>query len=401
MLKLELNNVLLAVNPPLQTVLHDIQYRPVPDFATYTPDFARIYEAATQYGNLEHFIIAGRGGSITGFQALWNALGRFSTTKNVHILNTTDPERILYLKNKCPLYTTLLIVISKSGNTVDLIEDFFSFSEYKKLIITEPNEGTLHQLAQKFNIPLINHPPIGGRFSANTECALCPASILYVPVDQIYAGSQHLYDQCHPNKTWQENPALQLALALYLLEQKGYSEIYVPLYGEELYGFQEYIVQLMHETVCKQGQGQTFYTAMAPEAEHHTNQRFLGGKKNVAGLFLKVDQHADAGVTRIPLDLRNIPLRNGFLSDLHDIPLTQTLEFEYQGTLRDATQHGIPTLTISLDKITPYTVGELLGFWQYVAVYSAWLRGVNPFDQPAVENAKTISFDLRKNYGRV
>ncbi len=401
MLKLELNNVLLAVTPPLQTTLHDIQYRPVPDFASYIPDLSKIYETATQFGNLEHFIIAGRGGSITGFQALWNALGRFTTTKDVHILNTTDPERILYLKNRCPLYTTLLIVISKSGTTVDLIEDFFSFSEYKKLIITEMGEGTLQQLAKKLDLPVVQHPNIGGRFSANTECALCPASILYIPVDQIHTGFTHIYDQCHPNKTWQENPALQLALSLYLLEQKGYSEVYIPIYGEELYGFQEYIVQLMHETVCKQGQGQTFYTAMAPEAEHHTNQRFLGGKKNVVGLFMKVEQHADAGVTRVPESLRAIPLRNGSLADIHDIPLTQTLRFEYQGTLQDAADQGIPTLTISLDKVTPFTVGELLGFWQYVAVYSAWLRGVNPFDQPAVESAKKISFELRKNYGRV
>ena len=74
------------------------------------------------------------------------------------------------------------------------------------------------------------------------------------------------------------------------------------------------------------------------------------------------------------------------------------MDFEAQGTMEDARISGIPLLHLSVAGFTADEIGQLLAFWQLYAVYSSVLRGVNPFDQPQVENSKNISFDKRLGY---
>ncbi len=95
-----------------------------------------------------------------------------------------------------------------------------------------------------------------------------------------------MYKKCLPAVPVDENPALKLSSALYLLEKREFSEVFMPFYSVKMSGAIPLIVQLMHESVCKDGKGQTFYGALAPESQHHTNQRFFGGQRNVVGLFV-------------------------------------------------------------------------------------------------------------------
>jgi glucose-6-phosphate isomerase len=208
-----------------------------------------------------------------------------------------------------------------------------------------------------------------------------------------------MYARCAPSVRIEENPALQLACVLYLLEKKRYSEIFCPIYSSKLACFSNLIVQLMHESVCKKGRGQTIYCADAPESQHHTNQRFFGGKKNVLGLFVTVNEQHDSGSrVKVPEPIKHIAVRGGTLGDIDNVPYHKSLEFEFEGTFRDAVSKKIPCIRLSLDKISAFSVGEFTGFWHYVAVYSAILRDVNPYDQPEVEYSKEISFELRKRH---
>jgi len=155
-------------------------------------------------------------------------------------------------------------------------------------------------------------------------------------------------------------------------------------------------MQLMHETVGKEGKGQTMICADAPDSQHHTNQRFFGGRKDMMGLFLTVENQDSEITLRIPETVKDIPLRDGTIENIDGIPLARSIEYEFKGTWEDAISNKIPVARISLDRITPESIGELTAFWHYVAVYSAALRGLNPFDQPQVESSKAISFRLRK-----
>jgi len=81
------------------------------------------------------------------------------------------------------------------------------------------------------------------------------------------------------------------------------------------------------------------------------------------------------------------------LEVINDLELQTGLKAEYLGTKKDADEKNIPNVTIEIDKINEQSVGELLAFWHLVAFYSAILRDVDPFDQPAVERSKDIALE--------
>jgi glucose-6-phosphate isomerase len=289
--------------------------------------------------------------------------------------------------------------VSKSGTTIGTLESMFAFSDHKILLVTSPDTGALSILAKEKGLDIIPHPPVGGRYSGLTSSAFAPALFFDIDVEAIDNGARTMYKYCHPGVAIDKNLALQLAASLYLLEKKGYEEIFCPIYSSKLGGFENLIVQLMHESVCKKARGQTIYCAEAPESQHHTNQRFFGGRKNVIGLFVTVESQQDMeSKVAVPDAVKQIKVRDGTLENINKVPYAKALEFEFQGTYQDAINNKIPCAHISLDKISPFSIGEFLGFWHYVAVYSSWLRDVNAFDQPQVETSKEISFKLRKDH---
>ncbi len=212
-------------------------------------------------------------------------------------------------------------------------------------------------------------------------------------------GLSSAYKRNNPKVAFHENPALNLASNMFLLEEKGFLEVFMPVYSYKLSSFLPIIVQLMHESFGKEEKGQSFFGDLAPESQHHTNQRFFGGRKNICGLFMRVLNQKDSqSKVNIPENLKDVPLKNHGLDSISGIPYEKALEFEYEGTYEDAVDKGIPVIDVSLDRIDEENIGEMMGFWQYVAVYSSILRSVNPYDQPMVESSKKISFSKRLQY---
>lgn len=384
-----------------QAPLDQIKLTEVPAFAQYHPDLAQLKEMAARYNHFNKILLIGNGGSITSFWAFYKALAAYSSPKQVEILSTMDPDFIHYLKNNFGPEETLVIPISKSGNTVGVLEDLFAFEGYTMLPITSEGKGALYQIAIRRGLDYLVIPePIGGRFSGRTPCGYFPTLLCGIDIEGIEAGAQKMYKQCHPSVGIEDNPALKAASFCYLLDQAGYSEIFAPIYSLQLIGFNTLLVQLIHESSCKEGRGQTIYGSFAPESQHHTNQRFFGGRQNAIGLFVALTEqkHIEL-VTRVPGDLADIPLGENTLGNLGGIPLSAALRFEYEGTMADTEDKGIPHAVINVDKITPEEVGSLLAFFHYLAVYASLLRGVNPYNQPQVEASKRISYRLRMEYG--
>lgn len=379
--------------------LAEIKQEPIPAFASFKPDFEKIQTLAEEYINYKNLIIIGNGGSITSFWAFYKSLAEYSTEKEITVLSTMDPDFVSSLKEKYAKDQTLIIPISKSGNTVGVLEDIFAFEGYPVVAITTEGKGALWQIAKRRSWNYLTIPePIGGRYCGRTPCGYFPASLVGIDIEGIDGGVSQMYERCRPTSPIEENPALKLACFLLLLDGKGYTEIFHPVYSPRLEGFVPLLVQLIHESSGKDGKGQTIYGSLAPESQHHTNQRFFGGRSNVCGLFLRVEEFDKEMVTSIPGDLRDIDLGKVKLTILDGIPLRRAVEFEYAGTQQDALNKGIPHAVVTLKKVTPQSVGQFLALIQYLAVYSSLLRGVNPFDQPQVEASKKISFSLRKKY---
>lgn len=398
MLKNDLQHTTIKeIGQGLKKELSRIADQETPAFGKYAADIAGIKKAIKTCCDARNIIIVGRGGSITSYNAIYQALGWHQSKHVVYICNTSDPNYLEHLTRLAPPENSVVVTISKSGETIEHIENTLFFARHKYQIAAITGQtGTLREIAERLKWKTFLHPDIGGRFIGGTEAALLPTALLGIDIDKFHAGLKKMHAQCDPSVPLEKNPALRLACGFYQLEKKGYSEIFFPIYSHELVGFSELIIQLFHESVSKEGSGQTMYGAEGPQSQHHTNQRFFGGGKNVIGWFIRPETFFHDHATYIPEEIKDVPLRDKTMDVLDDIPLSKVMEYEYRGTYEDAINSGIPVMTTSVERLDEENVGALIGFLQYAAVYSAWLRGVNPFDQPQVEASKNISFELRK-----
>ncbi len=368
-----------------------------PAFARYVPGFEKMFACAAKYSAMDNFIFVGQGGAVSSFDALFHALGLFKTTKQVFIVHTTDSDYIAYVKKKCSVEKTLVVGISSSGTNINQIEAFLAFQGYQRFVIARRLPSALVNLAEREGIEMIESPDLSDRFAGHSELALLPAAFVYMPADKIFAGMRQMFMQCRPGIDFENNPALKIALVLFLLEQEGYTEVFAPIYSMQLYGFAEFIMQIMHETVCKDGKGQTFLTLVGPEMQHHSSQRFFGGKKDMIGLFMRVAETETKESVHVPAKAKDVFIRDDYLKIIDGITLEKSMWYEYKGTKEEADALKIPNMTITLEKITPEEIGKFLALWEYIGFYSAFLRDVDPFTQPAVEGSKDRSFAMRKD----
>lgn len=363
----------------------------VPYFATYSPDFSTLKEMSEKYRDKKNIIIEGNGGSISTIRAFVSCFD--TPDKNVFLLDTDDPDHIAAIKKKCSTADTLLIVTSKSGESINAVADYLALRDYDTVFVTG-KKGALCEIARAKDIPVLNHPDISGRFSGITECALFPAAVLGMDTEEISRGAQIMYARCAPTSPLASNPALRLAAHLDKLEKMSYDEIFLSIYSKKLTGYFELITQLFHESVCKEGKGQTIYGGEAPENQHHTLQRFNSGKRNSVGIFMTIKNFDDNTPLAVPAELENIECRNITLGQLGKMSLADAIHTEFEGTWKDTIEEEIPAIRLELSKISPFSAGILTAFFQYTAFYSSILRDVNPFDQPGVERSKEYIFQL-------
>lgn len=363
-----------------------------PEFAEYEPDIDKIERKADKL-DYENIVIIGNGGSITSLRAYLYAFID-ETDKDVHIVTTMDPDYLGRLSRSLSPENTLVMPISKSGETVGVLESLMYFvnRDYPVFAVTSDNDGALRTMTEIRDWDWIEHPKIGGRFSGLTETALMPAAAAGIDVREIREGAEDMYQKVSPEN--QYNPALNVASALYDAEHKGYEQVLTPFYSTRLFGFYPLMVQLMHETFCKEGKGQTFSGDLGPEYQHHTNQRLFGGRKDILPFFFRTDAHERERV-KVPEDLEDINVRGEKLGHLSSLTYSESLESEYKGVKRALEEEDRPSMSLNVSDVSHKNIGKLVAFLQYLAVYSAWLREVDPFDQPDVERSKQLGHEER------
>lgn len=377
-----------------------------PEFLDYRPDFGAMAAIVEKYKDYKNILVIGHGGSVSSFYGFYNALHKFnipslsrgetsppkgeSRNKGVYFLSSVDPDYITELKNELSLDDTLVVAVSKSGNTVTQLEALSQFLNYPLLAITE-KDSPLYQIAEKMGAGIVLHPNIGGRFTAFTETALLPALLCGLDVASLLRGAREMYVLYE-----KENIAYKLASVCFQLEQLGYVDVLGLIYSHYLFFVAPLITQLCHESFGKSGKGQTYLFAEGSEVQHHTVQRFLGGRMNMAGLFIGLDGYSSTiPISNFPVSMHSVVVRGHALFDLNKIPLASSQSFELQGTLESARLKDLPVMHMNLSSVSSVEVGRFVAFWQMFAVYSSILRVVNPFDQPEVEAGKQISFDKR------
>jgi glucose-6-phosphate isomerase len=357
-----------------------------PKYTEYEPDTQKIKELNEEY-DFENLIVIGNGGSITSFRAYYYAFID-EVDVDVHLVTTMDPDYLDRLNHSTKKDNTLVMPISKSGQTVGVIEALLYFldRDYDFLPVTSDNDGALRQIVEERDSEFIEHPDIGGRFTGAVETALAPAYFAGIEIEPIREGAEKIYN--NPEEPY------NAAETLYEAEKQGFDQILTPFYSTRLFGYYPLLVQLMHETVCKEGEGQTVYGDLAPEYQHHTNQRLFGGEKNVLPLFFNLSNHKHAEIN-VPDDLKNIDIRDRKLEELGGRTYKSALESEYEGVRQALEHHNMPYINLEIDSLGLEEAGELIAFLQLMAVKSAELRDVNPFNQPDVEKSKKLGLQNR------
>ena len=361
-----------------------------PRFSEVEPDIEEIKQKASTH-DCESLVVIGNGGSITSFRALYYAFIDHIDI-DVHLVTTQEPDFLNRVASNTAPEDTIVMPISKSGQTTSVLESllYFMRRDYPVFAVTSDNEGALREIVRREEYSWIEHKDVGGRFSGLTETALMPAALCGIDIEEVRKGGEEIYSKFNSGP----NPAWTLAKTLYSAEKQGYNQILTPFYTTRMFGFYPLTVQLMHETVCKDGEGQTVFGDLGPEYQHHTNQRLFGGAEDIIPLFFKSDAHENQEL-EVPEELEDIDLRGRKLGDLDGEKYSSALESEFKGVENALEEEEKPFSVLSVQSVDYRSMGKLMAFLQYLAVYSAELRDVDPYTQPDVEMSKKEGFERR------
>ena len=289
--------------------------------------------------------------------------------------------------------------VSKSGTTTEpaiatralrwMLERKYGSDGAKKRIyaITDPVKGALRQTVEEegwesFPIPA----NVGGRFSVLTAVGLLPMAVAGIDPMEVLRGAAKAKEEYDLRSF--ENPAWLYAAIRNALYRKGKRieilESFEP--GFKMMG--AWWQQLFGESEGKDGKGTFPATAEFTADLHSLGQMIQQGERNLFETMLRFDPPETPCV--IGSDYKNL---DG-LNYLEGKTLDFVDEQAYRGTLAAHVDGGVPVITMDAGRLDAAKVGELFYFFQLSCGISAYVLGVNPFNQPGVEDYKQNMFEL-------
>jgi glucose-6-phosphate isomerase len=272
----------------------------------------------------------------------------------LHVLDSTDAAAVRAVESAIDVDTTLFLVSSKSGGTIEPLSMFKHFWSLKSdgshfVAITDPGSGLADLAAERgFRRVFLNDPNIGGRYSALSFFGLVPAALMGADVEALLDGAGQAEQACAHHET-QANSGLWLGIALGELALHGRDKLTF-IVDDPIASFGLWAEQLVAESTGKQGKG------IVPIADEP-----VGGP----------DVYGD--------DRIFVHLCGGDDND------------EKVAALRDAGQ-AVVTLRVG----GPEDLGRIFFFAEFATAVAGWVLGINPFDQPNVQEAKDATTRVLK-----
>ncbi len=206
-------------------------------------------------------VLLGMGGSSLAPDVLRRTLGVREGFLDLTVLDTTHPAAIARLDRSLDLDRTLFIVSSKSGGTVETLSQFAHFFERtgrtgdRFVAITDP--GTpLEALARSrgFRHVFLNPPDIGGRYSALSLFGLVPAALIGADLEDLVESAEGMAAACHASVPDGEDPGAWLGAVLAEAARSGRDKLTM-LLPDETASFGAWVEQLIAESIGKDGMG--------------------------------------------------------------------------------------------------------------------------------------------------
>ena len=339
-----------------------------------TQEIESIKQARKYFENKTQMVHIGIGGSCLGVKTIFEAL----SPKSPIIFLENIEESISDLFDKIEVEKTLFHIVSKSGNTTEVLAQLkfiinelnkrnIKLDQYKDFFLltsSQNSEGILNKFATKHGLHELKIPEkLGGRYSVLSPVGLFPAHFFGLNIEDIIEGASGAKKYLNENQA----PLKQLSQNIvHMYENHNIDQNVIMPYNGRLDIFTQWFSQLWGESLGKLTEngfvGPTPLASLGSRDQHSLLQLYLHGPINKFIMFVSVDN-------------------TGFELS----PIVEALQSGCELALKEVER---PYMRITLNELTPSALGELFQFFHYLTVLVSTQLDIYPYDQPAVELAK-------------
>lgn len=353
-----------------------------------TDDLEEFFEISKKISAFEKIIILGVGGSSLGAKTLCS----LKIQDKVEFIESIDPQTISKSLDKINFEKTFFIVISKSGQTIEttcqtliIIEKFqnLKIANFAKqfLFITENKESFIRQIAINIDAKILPHPNnIGGRYSVFSIVGLLPALLCGIDIKKIRTGAKKIIDNFLNDDQISSSVATQINLY-----DKGFINNVMMPYVDNLENFNHWYRQLWAESLGKNNFGSIPVNSMGTVDQHSQLQLYLEGPKNKFFTFITLKNHPKDLLIK---DLTNVKTFFG------NKKLSEIVKIEETTTIEVLNQKKLPIRIFEIENLDEEVLGGLMMQMFLETILTAYIKNINPFDQPAVELRKDLAKKL-------
>ena len=379
-------------------------------------EFSRIKKAAKKIKKeSDILVVIGIGGSYLGARAVIESLT--STFNNMLTEKQRKYPQILYVGNNLsPNYINELIeyigdkdfsvnVISKSGTTTEpaiafrifreILENKYGIDEARSRIYvtTDKERGALKILAdnegyEKFVIP----DNVGGRYSVLTAVGLLPIATAGIDIDKLMQGAQNAQER-YDDPNLKYNECYKYAVTRNILYKLYKNTEILVNYEPKMHYFTEWWKQLYGESEGKDQKGILPAGVDFTTDLHSMGQYIQEGRRNLFETVISIE-NSKSDIT-INKDEDNLDGLNYLAGKTLDYVNKKAME----GTVKAHVTGDVPNIMLTIENLDEENIGELIYFFEKACAMSGMILGVNPFNQPGVEEYKKNMFKLLKKPG--
>lgn len=353
----------------------------------------------------EVLIVIGIGGSYLGARAAIE----FIKSQNYNLINKNTPE-IYFAGNGLSAASTAelieiigsrdfsLNVISKSGATLEpaiafrilkkLLDDKYGSAAKKRIYVTtDQSKGILHDLAvaegwERFVIP----DDVGGRYSVLSAVGLLPMAVVGIDIERVLSSA--VLEMESYNLRSQENPVWLYAGARQHLYKLGRNIEVLACYEPSFRYMAEWWKQLFAESEGKSGVG-IFPAYVEYSADLHSMGQYIqDGPRRLFETVVNIENSNTS---------LSVPFVLGDRDGLNYIAGREMSEISKIAARAVASAHvkgHVPNIIISVPERNEEGLASLICFFEMSCAVSAYVSGVNPFNQPGVEEYKSNMFRM-------
>lgn len=349
----------------------------------------------------KHMLVLGIGGSALGARAMQKAFAPGQDGPGYQgpwlwIADNVCAEQFEAYLTKLDPRETVVVCISKSGGTIETLAQYFLTREWlikhlgdnwqkQMIVVTDANKGFLRQEAQSKNLASLEVPDfLGGRYSALSAVGLLPAGFIGIDWRELLNGAAQVAKPLVDNPAAiAKHPSFHLACWARALEDNNYNQLIFFCYIPQWSTYGPWFAQLWAESLGKSGKGSMPIPATGVTDQHSVNQMFLDGPRDKGCLFVTGEQPQTGRLFGQDLPDQWSWLRGKAFNSL--------LDAEALGTRMALCKSGVPLTGIHMENLKEHAAGSMMMLLEAATIFTGWLMGINPVDQPAVELGKRLA----------